>query len=269
MFEFFGLTVESLPAMILPVLKMLLILVVGELVTLLIVRITKRTLSKTHLDVALVKFLGKALFIGLSLIVLLSALNSIGVSTTGILAALSAAGLAIAVALKDSLANVAGGILLLLSPRFHTGDYIAAGTDEGTVTNVDLLHTTIITVDNRQVSIPNGVLMNNYITNFSEEQRRRVDLDFPIPYDADVETAKQAIKAAILAHPQVLTEPAEPFVRVKGYEEHAVIIVTRTWVKTEAYWDVYFDLNEQVRAALVKSGIELAVRKLEVRVAEK
>lgn len=204
----------------------------------------------------------------LYIFVVVAGLNSIGVSTSGIVAALSAGAVAVAVALKDSLSNVAGGILLLLSPRFATGDYIAAGGDEGTVLTVDLLHTTVLTFDKRQVSIPNGVLINSHITNYSREESRRVEVNFPISYEADMETAKRVASETIGNHPLVLTDP-EPFVRVGGYEDSSVKLVIRVWCKTEDYWTVYYDLMEQIRVAFDKNGIEIPFNQLDVHIKEK
>ena len=171
-------------------------------------------------------------------------LNTIGISTNGVLAALSAAALAVAVALKDSLGNVAGGILMLISPRFLSGDYIEAGGDEGTVVGVDLLHTTIRTADNKLVSIPNGVLINSHITNYTREEKRRVDITLPVSYDADIEKTKKIIFDVILRHSLVLSEPEKPMARVMKYSESSVDIIMRCWCNTSDYWNVYFDLTE-------------------------
>ncbi len=261
-------TWENIWTIVSPIMKMAIILIVGHFVIVYLLKLINRGFSKAKLDESLARFLSKAINIVLHILIILSALNTIGISTSGILAALSAAAVAVAVALKDSLSNVAGGILLLISPRFSTGDYIDAGGDEGTVLAVDLLHTTVLTVDCRQVSIPNGVLINDHITNYSREHKRRVDITFSISYEANVETAKKVALETILQHPLVLREPDEPFVRVRSYEDSSVNLITRTWCRTEDYWDVYFDLMEQVRAAFEHNGIRIPYTQLDVHIKE-
>jgi len=249
-----------------PIIKMLLILVVGHLLIRIILKIVKDSLEKSKLDKALDKFIAKVLNVVLHVLVIISALSAIGVSTTGAVAALSAAAAAVALALKDSLNNVAGGVLLLIAPRFKTGDYIAAGGDEGVVLDVDLLHTLIRSVDGRQISIPNGALLNSHITNYSREPQRRVDITFQIAYDSDTEKAKSIILDKVSQHPLALTDTNAPFVRVHSYGESAVNIVSRTWCNNSDYWTVFFDLIEQVRAEFDKNNISIPFNQLDVHI---
>lgn len=250
----------------LPFVKTILIFAIGYFAGIIIVKLVKKALERSKVDRSFVEFLVKTIKIAINVVVVLAALNSLGIPTTGILAALSAAVVGISVALKDSFSNVAGGILLLISPRFATGDYIETNSDEGTVVDVGLLHTTIRTLDNRQISIPNGVLINNSITNYSAEELRRVDITFPISYEADVKEAQKIAKKTILAHPLVLKEPEEPLVRVFGYSDSSVDLITRTWCKTGDYWELYFDLTEQVRAEFDKNNIEIPYNQLDVNI---
>jgi small conductance mechanosensitive channel len=249
-----------------PFLRMVLIILIGHFIIVYLVKMLRKMLEKSKTDVSLAGFLVKAVNIILHILVVLTALNAIGVSTTGILAALSAAAVAVAVALKDSLGNVAGGILLLISPSFSSGDYIAVGGDEGTVLRVDLLHTTLRTVDNKIVSIPNGVLINSHITNYTRESERRVDITFSVSYETDAEKAKELIRDTILKHPLVLSEPDVPLVRVMKYSENSVDIVTRSWCNTSDYWTVYFDLMESVRDVLGQNGIDIPYNQLDVHI---
>jgi len=252
-----------------PLIKMVLILVIGNVIIRILMRIINKAFEKSKLDRSFTGFAVKAIKIILHLFVIMSALAAIGVSTTGIVAALSASAVAVAVALKDSLSNVAGGILLLVSPRFLYGDYIKVDNDEGKVIRVDLLHTTVLSADNKQISIPNGVLINSHIINYSKEEKRRVDFRFPIPYEADAEKAKTAVRTTIENHELVLSDPEAPVARVMEYAESAVIIVGRCWCNTDDYWDVYFDLNEQVRVSLANEGIIIPYNQLEVTIKER
>lgn len=249
-----------------PMLKAFLIFIIGYIIVKCITRIFKRALYKTSIDKSLVKFIVKTVKIILYILVIMSSLSSIGVSTSGVLAALSAAAVGVAVALKDSLSNVAGGILLLISPRFTTGDYIEVLPDSGTVISVDLLHTTIRTPDNKQVSIPNGVLINSHITNYTRETTRRLDLTIPVSYDADIEKAKTVIKSVIESHELSLNEPDEPIVRVLNYNDSSVDITARVWVNTKDFWNLRFDIVEQARAALNKEGISIPYNQLDVHI---
>ncbi len=256
-------------AVVLPIIKVAAILVIGHFLIAYAVKLIKRWFDKSKLDPSLISFLTKAIRIILYVLLAVSALGSIGISTTGIIAALSAAGLAIAVALKDSLSNVAGGILLLVAPRFSTGDFIEAGGDSGTVVKVDLLHTLVRTPDNRQISIPNGVLINSHITNYSREAVRRVDIIFQIAYESDAEKAKEIALQTIHAHSCTLTEPEAPMARVSGYGDSSVNVATRTWCNSADYWTLYFDLTEQVRAAFEANGISIPYNQLDVHIKER
>ncbi len=247
----------------LPFVQALLIFVVGHFVIKGLLRLPKRILNKTKLDQSLINILLKTLNVLAHIIILLSALNRIGVSTTGLLAALSAVAVGVALALKDSLSNIAGGILLLLSPRFATGDYISVDTEEGFVTSIELMHTTIRTYNNRLITFSNGTLINSTITNYTWEGVRRIDLSFPISYEADVELAKTTALAVMKNHP--LAVPDRKYIaRVGSYGDSAVLLDLRTWCKCDDYWTVYYDTLEQVRKAFAEKGIEIPFNQLDV-----
>lgn len=260
---------ENIGSLVKPAVTLGLILLVGHFVIVALLKMMKRGLERGKMDRSLAQFLLKTCNIAFHVLIVLSALNTIGISTTGILAALSAAAVAVAVGLRDSLGNVAGGILLLLSPRFLSGDYIRVEEDEGTVVRVDLLHTTLRTIDNKLISIPNGVLVNSHIVNYTREEKRRVDITFSVSYDADTEQAKQVILSVLMQHPLVLKQPEEPMARVMKYNDSSVDIVTRSWCSTPDYWTVYFDLMEQVRGALERNQIFIPYPRLDVHIKER
>ncbi len=250
-----------------PLVKMALILLVGHILIKLVMKIIKRGFIRSKLDPSLSKYCVKAITVALYLFIALAALDAIGVSTSGIVAALSAAVVAIGLALKDSLNNIVGGIWLLFSPRFSTGDYIAVDGDEGTVISIDIVHTNLQTFDGKQVSIPNGTLLNNNIINYSVENNRRVDILFPISYETDVNKAKSLALATVSNHPNVLSnEGNEPFVRVKSYSESSVNLTIRAWCKNEDYWIVFYDLTEQIRDVFSQNGINLPYNQLDVHI---
>lgn len=244
-----------------------LIVLVGWIAVGIITKILRNALTraKTKLDISLINFFVTAANICLKLLIVLSALNNLGISTTGLIAAFSAAAVAISLALKDSLGNIASGIIILISRPFSTGDLIDAGGSLGTVARIDMIHTTLRTPDNRLIVIPNGQLMNMTITDYSKEPTRRLDLTFGISYDNDPEKAKAIIMDTVKAHPMSLNEP-EPFVRVSEHADSAVIITLRVWCETENYWNLHFDLLEQVRTAFDKNGISIPYNQLDVHV---
>ncbi len=250
------------------ILGSILILVLGWMASKLIVRILRKGLSKTSLDVSLVSFLLRAVHIVILILVLVAALSHLGISTTGIIAAFSAAAVAISLALKDSLGNIAGGILMLMTQPFSTGHYIETDGVSGTVLKIDLIHTTLRTPDNRQIVIPNGQLVNKTIIDYSKEDTRRMDLNFGISYNDDPEKAKAIILEAVKSHEMSLTDP-EPFVRVSEHADSAVIITLRVWCKAENFWALHFDLLEKVREEFDKNGVTIPYNQLDVHVIEK
>ena len=254
---------------LLPVIKAAVIAVAGYFLIELLAKLLNKFFDKSRLDLSLTKFLTKAVKITLYCIIGITVLNTVGISTTGLLAALSAAAVGIALALKDSLSNIAGGILLLVSPRFATGDFIEVAGEAGTVMQVDLMHTTLRTLDNRWVVIPNGNMINSQLINYSKEETRRVDLSFSISYEDNAELAKELIIKTAAAHPLVLKEPDTPFARVGSYSAHSVDITARAWCKASDYWNVHFDLLEQVRTAFKENGISIPFEQLDVHIKNK
>ncbi len=250
-------------------LKAVLILIIGHYAVVFILKLLTKSFERVKMDVSLEKFFLKVANITLHIIVLLSALNALGISTTGLLAALSGAVVAVALALKDSLGSIAGGIIILLTKRFETGDYVEINGDEGTVTQVDLMHTTLKTLDNRHVVIPNAVAVNSRIIDYSSEDTRRLDIVFQIGYGDDPEKAKRIILDTVNKHKMTLNEPEEPFARVTGFGDSAVEITLRVWCERVNYWQLKFDLLEQIKAEFDKNGISIPYNQLDVHIKEK
>ena len=241
------------------------IFVLGWLLIKLVKHILKKAFNKTDFDTSLEKFIVSVVDICLKIVLIICSISALGVSTTGLVAAFSAAAVAVSLALKDSLSNIAGGILMLMTRPFKTGDYIETEGHSGTVLQIDMIHTTLRTPDNRQIVIPNGQLVNQTIVDYSKETTRRMDLQFGISYDNDPELAKKIILDCALAHEFTLTDP-EPFVRVTEHADSAVIITMRVWVKSENFWALHFDLLEKVREEFDKNGISIPYNQLDVHV---
>ena len=243
-------------------LKAALILVAGHYLTVLVINIMKRSFKKIDVDVSLEKFLCKTVNIVLHVIIILSALNALGISTTGLLAALSAAAVAVALALKDSLGSIAGGIILLLTKRFKTGDFIEINGEKGNVLQIDMMHTVLKTLDNRHV-------VNSQIVDYSSEDIRRLDLVFSISYDNDVKKAESVIISVANAESRVLKTPELPFARVSEYAASSVDIAVQVWCKTSDYLLLKFDLLEEIRKAFDENRITIPYNQLDVHIKNK
>jgi len=214
----------------------------------------ERVLLRTGIDILLRNFIKKIVYwLGL-VVVIMAALDQLGINMTSALAILGAAGLAVGLALKDSLSNVASGVMLIIFRPFDVGEYVEAGGIGGTVKEVGLFSTVLITPDNRQVVVPNAVIYNNTITNYSANKTRRIDLTFGIGYRDDIDKARGLIEKVLSAEDRVLVEPA-PVVAVAELADSSVNFAVRPWVKTDEYWPVRFGLTEAIKKSFDKNGI--------------
>ena len=197
-----------------------------------------------------------------------TALMILGVPATSFVAVLTTCAAAIGLALQGSLSNFAGGIMILLFKPFKVGDYIEAAGESGTVSEISVVYTEILTLDNKRITIPNGTLTNSVIENYSSEELRRVDLTFNTSYDCGVETVKRVIKKVIDSNPMALKNP-EPFIRLSAHNDSALTYTVRIWCKNADYWDVNFDTIENVKKAFDENGIKIPYNQLDVHVNNK
>lgn len=174
-------------------------------------------------------------------------------------------GVALSLSLQGSLSNLAGGITVMVSRPFAVGDYVEAGGVSGTVSEIGLVYTKLKTIDNKIIFIPNGEISGEKIVNYNKQEQRRVDLTFTVSYDADPERVKEIMRQVIGAHPKALFTP-EPFVRTTSLGESSVGYTLRVWCATQDYWELYYDLLEQVRAAFDREGVELTYNHLNVHI---
>lgn len=201
--------------------------------------------------------------IGLKVLVVLALIGYLGIDTSAVSALIASLGVGVGLAVNGTLSNLAGGVLLLITHPFNSGDYILVNGFEGTVEDIFICNTKIRTNDNKVIYIPNGKLSTSEITNYSEKPMRRVDLTFGISYSDDFEKAKGIIRDIAVHHPLILDDPA-PNVRVKNHGESSIDIFTAVWCKTEDYWGVFFDMNEQVKKAFDENGISIPFPQLDV-----
>lgn len=234
----------------------LLVLIIGLWVIKLILKGLKKAFKNRDLDESLKGFLLNLLSWGLKALLIITVLGQVGVKTTSFVAIIGAAGLALGLALQGSLANFAGGALILLFKPFKIGDLIQAQDAIGVVKEIQIFVTKIITPDNKEVIIPNGALSNGNITNFSSTGHLRVDLTVGISYADDIEKAKSVIMDTLLKDKKVLQNPA-PTVAVGELADSSVNILVRPHATVDNYWDVYFNSLEKVKVALDNAGIEI------------
>jgi len=212
-----------------------------------------RMLEARKVDRALSSFIGSLVSIVLRILLLISVASMIGVETTSFIAMIGAAGLAIGLALQGSLANFAGGVLIMLFRPFRAGDWIEAQGVSGSVDSIQIFHTTLKTGDNKVVIVPNGSLSNGHITNYSREPRRRADINIGIDYSSDIKKAREVL-LEIAQDPRVHVDPA-PVVFVTGLGDSAVNLSLRVWVATGDFWPVTFSFTELAKERLTEAGI--------------
>ncbi|CDM41994.1 mechanosensitive ion channel family protein [Ectopseudomonas oleovorans] len=210
-------------------------------------------LAARKVDRALSSFISSLVSIVLRILLLISVASMIGVETTSFIAMIGAAGLAIGLALQGSLANFAGGVLIMLFRPFRAGDWIEGQGVSGSVDSIQIFHTTLKTADNKVVIVPNGALSNGHITNYSREPRRRADINIGIDYSSDIKRAREVL-LDIAKDPRVQLDPA-PVVFVTGLGESAVNISLRVWVATGDFWPVTFEFTELAKERLTEAGI--------------
>lgn len=201
--------------------------------------------------------------IGLKVLVVLALIGYLGIDTSAVSALIASLGVGVGLAVNGTLSNLAGGILLLLTHPFRDGDFISANGYEGTVEDIFICNTKIRTYDNKVVYLPNGKLSSSEIVNYSEKPTRRVDLTFSISYSDDFEKAINVIREIAAGDPLILRDPA-PNARITKHGESSIDIFSTVWCKTEDYWTVYFNMNENVKKAFDKNGISIPFPQLDV-----
>lgn len=222
-----------------------------------VLRLTKKLFEKTKLDPGVQGFLRSALKVGLWILTILILADSLGIPVTSLIAVLSVATLALSLSLQNILTNVFSGITLLISRPFVAGDFVEIGGVSGTVKELTIMRTSLDTVDNRLILIPNADVAAAKIINYSTEPLRRVDLTFTASYDAPTGTVKRALMEVMEADARVKADPA-PFVALSGYNANDIEYTLRCWVENTDYWPVHFALNEAVRDAFQTYGIEFS-----------
>ncbi len=243
------------------------ILAIGYWLTNKIVALVKRLMGKTEIDGILIDFTGTVLKTVLLLVISIAALNQLGVDTTSLIALLGAAGLAVGLALKDSLQNFASGVMLILLRPFTKGDFVEIAGVSGVVDQVGLFSTQLHTGDNREIIIPNGKIYGDTITNYSARDTRRVDMTFGIGYEDNLKQAKQILERLVSEDERVLKEPA-PVVALAELGDSSVNFTVRVWVNSGDYWAVKWDMNEKVKLAFDDAGISIPYPQMDIHLTQ-
>jgi small conductance mechanosensitive channel len=242
-------------------------LVVGLFIIGKLTKAFNKVLNLRNLDKSLSDFLTSLVSWTLKILLFISVISMVGVTTTSFVALVGAAGLAVGVALQGTLSNFAGGVMIMLFKPFRAGDYIIAQGEEGTVRSIDVFATHLNKLDNRRVILPNGPLASGTIVNVTAEEMRQVRLPIGISYGDNIKTAIQALEKMCESHPKVLKDPAIMVV-VTDYADSSINLSVRAWVKTEDFWDVYFNLNESIKPTLDQANITIPFPQRDVHVYE-
>ena len=241
----------------------LLIVIIGFKIVNVSTRKLRNAKGLAKLELSTKNFIVNALAALIKVIIGVTALAIMGIPMTSIVAVIGSCGLAIGLALQGSLANIAGGFVLVLAKPFAIGDFITAGDIAGTVEEIGVFHTKIVTIDNKRIVVPNSTISNATLVNATALQQRRVDLVFSASYDADIDTVERVLKETCRAHSLILDDP-EPFARLSAHNESSLDYTVRAWCKTEDYWTVYFDLFRDVKNAFDKNGISIPYPQVDV-----
>jgi small conductance mechanosensitive channel len=234
----------------------LLILIFGWIGAKFIKKIAMRAMRKAQVDPTLRSFLANISHALVLAFVVIAALNKLGIQTASLVAVIGAAGLAIGLALQGSLSNFAAGVMIIIFKHFRVGDFIEAAGQLGTVESLDIFNTIITTPDNQKVVIPNSMLTQDVIKNYTVNDKRRIDLTIGIGYGDDIAVAKSAIRNVIESDQRVLKNE-EILVAVKELGASSVDLAVRCWTKTDGFWDVYFDMVEAIKLRLDKEGVSI------------
>ncbi|MCL6295396.1 mechanosensitive ion channel family protein [Jejuia spongiicola] len=238
------------------VLAAIAIWIIGSWIIKMLLKGVTKAMDKKDYDESLKKFLLNLLNWVLKIVLIVTILGTVGVETTSFAAILASVGLAIGLALQGSLGNFAGGVLIMIFKPFKIGDLIEAQGEIGVVKEIEIFTTKLTGLSNKEIIIPNGSLSNGNIINYTTEGTRRVDLVYGVSYDADIKQTKEVIMKVLTSQPKVLKDPA-PAVTVLELADSSVNFAVRPWCNTEDYWDVYFDVTENVKEALDAAGIEI------------
>lgn len=263
---------EQLPALTgfcIKVVLSIIVFFVGRRIISWIVNIMRKSLGRANIDAGVVQFISSAGKAVLYMLLIFNIAISLGVKESSVAALLGTAGVTVGLALQGGLANLAGGVLLLIFKPFVVGDYIIQDQTngcEGTVAKIEICYTTLLSIDNKKIVVPNGTLSNSTIINVTAKENRKLEIKVGISYDADIRKAKKVIEDILKADPDTRSDNSEMVVFVDSLADSAVIIGLRVWVPTDAYWKTKWRLNQRIKEEFDANGITIPYNQMEVYV---
>lgn len=266
---------ENIPALIkgllatwgLKVVAAVLIFLVGKWLAGALTNMLKAVMTRAKQDETLVRFVGSIAYYAMFAFVIIAAISQLGVQTTSVIAVFGAAGLAVGLAMQNSLSNFAAGVMLIMFKPFKVGDYVEVAGTAGTVEAVMIVSTQLKSPDNKRIYVPNGQIYSGNIVNYSANDIRRVDMVFGCSYEDDISRAKSVLEDLLASDNRVLEEPAAT-VAVSALADSSVNFNVRPWVKTEDYWGLYWDMTEKVKLGFDKEGISIPYPQRDVHLHE-
>lgn len=264
--ELIGELIDKAVSFGLKVLAALIIYGIGAWLIRKVKNILARVFEKKGTDAAVASFTMSITSIALTLILIIITIGVLGIDTSSFAALLAGGGMAIGLALNGTVQNFAGGIMLLIFKPFKSGDFIEAQGYSGTVSEVTITSTKLVTTDNRVIIIPNGALSNGTINNYSDQKFRRVDITVDVEYGSSSEEVKRILHSLIKDDSRILNEPAPPFIALSALKESGVQFTMRLWVNASDYWNVFFELTEEIYNELPKNGIKFPFPQLDINI---
>ena len=249
------------------ILAALVIFIVGRFLISFINKMAARLLERRKVEPSIQSFVRSFVSILLTVLLIVAVVSKLGVETTSFAALLASAGVAVGMALSGNLQNFAGGLIVLLFKPYKVGDTVECQGETGVVREIQIFHTILTTFDNKVVYIPNGTLSSGVITNYSREELRRVDWTVGVEYGSDYDKVEATIRTILAADKRVLDKPA-PTIALTALADSSVNVVIRVWVKSEDYWDVFFDMNKTIYAVFNREGIGFPFPQLTVHQAK-
>lgn len=243
------------------------VLFIGLVLVKIVLNVSRRLLNKSKIEKITQNFILAFIKFFAYLLLLLGLLSIMGIAITGVITAFSACLLAVGVALKDNIANLANGIIIVSTGMFKCGDFVSIdGSDAtGQVVKINFLFTTLLTTDNKKITLPNNMIVSNAVTNFGANNTRRVDFNFSVAYESDVELVKKIVIDVIKSNGCVRLDLKEPFCRLKNLGASSIDFFAHCWVDSEDYWDVYYYVIENVFNEFKRNNISIPYNQLEIR----
>ena len=261
--------IPALMGFCIKVILSIIVFFVGRKIIQWILKIMRRSLEKANVDAGVIQFASSAGKAILYILLIINIAVSLGVKESSVAALLGTAGVTVGLALQGGLANLAGGVLLLLFKPFVVGDYIIqdqANGCEGTVSKIEICYTTLLSIDNKKIVVPNGTLSNSTIINVTAKENRKLEIKVGISYEADIRKAQKILEKILREDPDTKSDTGEMVVFVDELADSAVIMGLRVWVPTERYWPTKWRLNQQIKEEFDANGIEIPYNQMDVYV---